>query len=156
MFLADGVTRIPDLIKAGVKISLGTDGGCSNNRISVFEEMRMCALLQKVTHLDGTCITADEVYRMGTTNAGDVLRLPIGSLEAGKYADFVAIDLDDLSLAPKKELFANMVYAMQPGAITHVVVNGRTVFDKSGIQTVSEREISRLVEQLLDKWPQRS
>ncbi|MDU2242577.1 MAG: amidohydrolase [Paenibacillus sp.] len=152
MFLADGVTRIPDLVKAGVNVSLGTDGGCSNNRISVYEEIRMCALLQKVSRLDGTCMTAEEVYRMGTENAGRMLRLPIGSLEAGKYADFTAIDVNDLSLAPKGELFANMVYAMQPGAITNVVVAGRSVFDKSGIRTVSERTIGRKVEQLFEKW----
>lgn len=152
MFLADGITRIPDLVKAGVNVSLGTDGGCSNNRISVYEEMRMCALLQKVARLDGTCITANQVYRMGTENAGRMLRLPIGTLEAGNCADFNAIDLHDLSLAPRSELFANMVYAMQPGAITNVVVAGRPVFDKSGIRTVSESEIGRKVELLFEKW----
>ncbi|AJY74177.1 amidohydrolase family protein [Paenibacillus beijingensis] len=152
MFLADGITRIPDLVKAGVNVALGTDGGCSNNRISVYEEMRMCALLQKVARLDGTCITAGQVYRMGTENAGHMLRLPVGTLEAGKCADFNGIDLHDLSLAPRNELFANMVYAMQPGAITNVVVAGRSVFDKTGIRTVSEREIGRKVELLFEKW----
>lgn len=66
MFLSDGVTRIPDLQQAGVRIGLGSDGACSNNRISVFEEMRMCSLLQKVTRLDGTCITGKQVFEMGT------------------------------------------------------------------------------------------
>ena len=151
MFLSDGVTRIPDLVKAGVTVSLGTDGGCSNNRISVFEEMRMCALLQKVSRLDGTCITAEEVYRMGTVNGGKVLRLPVGSLETGQFADFVGIDVHDLSLAPRTELFANMVYAMQPQAIKQVVVNGKLVVDASGLLTVSEREIGQKVDQLWEK-----
>ncbi|CAM4172856.1 amidohydrolase [Paenibacillus alkaliterrae] len=152
MFLADGVTRIPDLMKSGVRISLGTDGGCSNNRISVFEEMRMCALLQKVTRLNGTCVTANDVFRMGTVNGADALRLPTGSLEAGKAADFIALDLLDLSLAPKRELFANMVYAMQPGAIAHVVIGGRPVFSEGKLLTVTGQEIGSRVDRLFDKW----
>ncbi|MHA6534744.1 amidohydrolase family protein [Paenibacillus sp. BAC0078] len=152
MFLADGVTRIPDLLQAGVRVTLGTDGGCSNNRISVYEEMRMCALLQKVSRLDGTCITAEQVYRMGTSSAGDILRMPIGSIEAGQHADFAALDIHDLSLAPKKELFANMVYAMQPGAVTTVVVGGKIIFEQGKILTVSESSIGGRVDRLFEKW----
>lgn len=152
MFLADGVTRIPDLMKSGVRVSLGTDGGCSNNRISVFEEMRMCALLQKVARLNGTCITANDVFRMGTASGAEALRLKAGSIEAGKAADFIALDIHDLSLAPKRELFANMVYAMQPGAIAHVVINGRLVFNEGRLLTVAEGEISSRVERLFDRW----
>ncbi|OBZ16983.1 MULTISPECIES: amidohydrolase family protein [Bacillales] len=152
MFLADGVTRIPDLLKSGVNITLGTDGACSNNRISVFEEMRMCAMLQKVTRLDGTCITAGQVYEMGTKRAGDILRLPIGVLEQGAYADFVALDVHDMSLAPKNELFANMVYAMQPGAISYVVVGGKVIVDNGKLTTVPERNIVHRVDSLFDKW----
>ncbi len=152
MFLADGVTRIPDLLQAGVRVTLGTDGGCSNNRISVYEEMRMCALLQKVSRLDGTCITAEQVYRMGTSSAGDILRMPIGSIEAGQHADFAALDMQDLSLAPKKELFANMVYAMQPGAVTTVVVGGKIVFEHGKLLTVSESAIGGRVDRLFEKW----
>ncbi len=152
MFLADGVTRIPDLVKAGVRVALGTDGGCSNNRISVYEEMRMCALLQKVSRLDGTCITAEQVYKMGTANAGEILRMPIGSLQAGQHADFVALDINDLSLAPKKELFANMIYAMQPGAVSSVVVAGRIIFEHGKLQTISESSIGGRVDQLFAKW----
>lgn len=152
MFLADGVTRIPDLLKSGVKVSLGTDGGCSNNRISVFEEMRMCALLQKVSRLDGTCITANDVFRMGTANGAEMLRLQTGTIEAGKAADFTALDIHDLSLAPKRELFANVVYAMQPTAIAHVVIDGKLVFSKGGLLTVAEQEISSRVNRLFEKW----
>ncbi|MBW4081448.1 amidohydrolase family protein [Paenibacillus sp. S150] len=152
MFLADGVTRIPDLLQAGVRVALGTDGGCSNNRISVYEEMRMCALLQKVSRLDGTCITAEQVYRMGTSSAGDILRMPIGSIAAGQHADFAALDIRDLSLAPRKELFANMVYAMQPGAVSKAVVGGKLVFEQGKILTVSEASIGGRVDRLFEKW----
>lgn len=155
MFLADGVTRIPDLMRAGVDVMLGTDGGCSNNRISVFEEMRMCALLQKVSRLDGTCVTAPDVYRMGTSNAGKILRLPVGRLAPGLAADLVMLDLQDLSLAPARELFSNMVYAMQPGAVSRVIVNGRTLFEKGALATVTEGEISGRVNALFEQWQRR-
>jgi 5-methylthioadenosine/S-adenosylhomocysteine deaminase len=114
--------------------------------------MRMCALLQKVSRLDGTCITAGQVYRMGTRSAGEILRLPVGSLETGQYADFAALDLHDLSLAPKRELFANMVYAMQPGAIRTVVVGGKVVFEQGKIKAVSEAAIGGRVDRLFEQW----
>ncbi|XEC96183.1 amidohydrolase family protein [Paenibacillus tarimensis] len=152
MFLADGVTRIPDLQNSGVTIALGTDGGCSNNRMSVYEEMRMCSLLQKVKRLDGACITAGQVYEMGTKGGGLLLRLPVGSIEVGNHADFNALNLNDLSLAPSNELFANMVYAMQPGAVSHVVIAGRIVVDKGRIATVPERHIIEKVDRLMESW----
>ncbi|CAG7638523.1 amidohydrolase family protein [Paenibacillus allorhizosphaerae] len=152
MILADGITRIPDLLQSGVNITLGSDGACSNNRISVFEEMRMCSLLQKVARLDGTCVTAKQVFDMGTKRAGDILRLPVGTIAIGMHADFVALDINDLSLAPKNELFANMVYSMQPNAISHVVVAGKVIVENGRVTTVREQRIVDRVDRLFAKW----
>ena len=74
MILGDGITRITELQAAGVRIGLGTDGGCTNNRLSVFEEMRMAALLQKVRHLDGTRLPAEDAFAMGTRGGGRAAR----------------------------------------------------------------------------------
>jgi 5-methylthioadenosine/S-adenosylhomocysteine deaminase len=156
MYLSDGVTNIPELIQSGVRIALGSDGACSNNRISVFEEMRMCSLLQKVTKLDGTCITAKQVYDMGTKTGAELLRLPVGELKEGLKADFVSVDVDDLSLTPKTELFANVVYSMQPNAIKDVVVNGKTIVENGRLQSVSERKIVQQVDRLFEKWQSES
>ncbi|MFC3885645.1 amidohydrolase family protein [Bacillus songklensis] len=152
MFLSDGVTRIPDLLQAGVRISLGSDGACSNNRISVFEEMRMCSLLQKVTRLDGTCITAKQVYDMGTKVGAELLRLPTGLIKEGLQADFVTLNVNDLSLSPKTELFANMVYSLQPNAIADVVAGGKMIVENGKLLTVSEQTIVQKVDQLFEKW----
>jgi 5-methylthioadenosine/S-adenosylhomocysteine deaminase len=152
MFLSDGVTRIPDLAQAGVRITLGSDGACSNNRISVFEEMRMCSLLQKVTRLDGTCINAKQVFDMGTKVGGELLRLPVGVLQKDYQADFVTLNLDDLSLSPKRALFANVVYAMQPNAISDVVVNGKFIVKDGELTTISEKSIVHKVDRLFEKW----
>ena len=128
MFLADGITKTTELMQAGVVVGLGTDGACSNNRISVFEEMRMTALLQKVATLNATVISAQDVFAMGTANGSELLGLPVGTIEPGGYADFVGIDLRDLSLQPlyslEEQLLPNLVYSMQPNAIVRVVVGG--------------------------------
>ena len=152
MFLSDGVTRIPDLLEAGVRISLGSDGACSNNRISIFEEMRMCSLLQKVTRLDGTCINAKQVYNMGTKAGAEMLQLSTGEMKAGMKADFVTLDINDLSLSPKTELFANVVYSLQPNAITDVIVDGKIIVKDRSIKTISEQHIVNRVDSLMEKW----
>ncbi|WP_025701554.1 amidohydrolase family protein, partial [Paenibacillus forsythiae] len=152
MFLSDGVTNIPGLLAAGVRVSLGTDGACSNNRISVFEEMRMCSLLQKVTRLDGTCINAGQVFHMGTRAGGELLRLPVGDIRPGYCADFISVDLNDLSLSPTSELFAHIVYSMQPTAIRDVVVNGKLVVGGGRLLTVKESDIVHKINALLGRW----
>src|SRR5204862_7834315 len=88
MFLGDGVTDVVDLSARGVRIGLGTDGGCSNNRVSVFDEMRTCALLQKVGRLDGQAIDAETCWRMGTAGGGEMLGLPVRRLHSGFHARF--------------------------------------------------------------------
>ncbi|MDQ0255780.1 5-methylthioadenosine/S-adenosylhomocysteine deaminase [Evansella vedderi] len=152
MFLSDGITRIPDLYKSGVRISLGSDGACSNNRISVLEEMRMCSLLQKVATLDGTCIHAKQVFDMGTKMGAELLQLKAGEIREGLKGDFVSLKLDDLSLSPKKELFANVVYSLQPTAIKDVIVDGKTIVKDGELQTVNEKTIIDKVDRLFEKW----
>ncbi len=153
MFLGDGITDIPAMLAAGVRVALATDGGCSNNRTSVFDEMRTCALLQKVKRLDGAALSAEEVFAMGTTNGGSALRLPIGELAPGNHADFVALDLEDISLQPPNRLLKNIVYAMSPRAIRGVWVDGKQrLRDDELTGWLSLREISARVQLLTQHW----
>src|SRR5207237_1253199 len=78
MFLGDGITRLPELLRAGVRVGLGTDGGCTNNRLSVFEEMRMASLLQRVRLLDGAALSAERALALGTASGAEILGLPAG------------------------------------------------------------------------------
>lgn len=148
MFLADGITQIPELRNSGVRICLGTDGACSNNRISVYEEMRMTSLLQKVRTLEAPIIRAIDTYRMGTCVAGEILRLPIGAVKPGYRADFVAVNLEDLSLYPsaKDLLLPHVVYSMQPTAIRSVVVGGRTIVQDGKLLTIPNERVRGLVQ----------
>ncbi|MDX2087292.1 MAG: amidohydrolase family protein [Kofleriaceae bacterium] len=152
MFLGDGVTDLVDLVQRGVKVGLGTDGGCSNNRVSVFDEMRTAALLQKVHRIDGQAIDAETCFRLGTSTAGETLRLPIGKIAPGYRCDLVALDLDDPSLWPIQALEKNVVYALSPRAITDVVVDGREVVANRRLSHVPLDEIQARVGQLTADW----
>lgn len=152
MFLGDGITRIKEMQEAGICISLGTDGGCSNNRASIIEEMRMTSLLQKVKFCDSTVTRAEDMFAMGTVNGGRNLGLPIGDIKAGYAADFTVVDLNELSMQPRQNALKNLVYSSQPSAIQSVYVAGEKVFEAGRILTIPESEIVRRVQLTTQGW----
>jgi 5-methylthioadenosine/S-adenosylhomocysteine deaminase len=152
MFLGDGVTDVVDLVKRGVRVGLGTDGGCSNSRVSVFDEMRACALLQKVSRLDGQAISAETCFRLGTEGGGEVLGLPVGRLAVGARADLVFVDLDDPSLWPEQSLAKNVVYSLSPRAVTDVFVEGKAVVRDRALANVTLGEVKERVQRLTHDW----
>jgi 5-methylthioadenosine/S-adenosylhomocysteine deaminase len=152
MMLGDGITRLGEMKERGVLVGLGTDGGCTNNRLSVFEEMRMASLLQKVRHLDGTRLPAAEAFAMGTRDGARLLGLEVGEIAPGRPADLVAIDLDHPSLHPPIDLVGNVVYAMSPQAITDVWVHGRHVVRNRRLTTVDQGALMERVRALTRDW----
>jgi 5-methylthioadenosine/S-adenosylhomocysteine deaminase len=152
MFLGDGITDVVDLRARGVRVGLGTDGGCSNNRVSVLDEMRTCALLQKVARTDGQAITADDCLAMGTSGGGAVLDLPVGRIAPGFRCDLVAVDLDDPSLWPAQALEKNLVYSLSSRAITDVVVDGELVVEDRRLVRHSLADIQHRVTALTSDW----
>ncbi|HEY3807888.1 MAG TPA: amidohydrolase family protein [Kofleriaceae bacterium] len=152
MFLGDGVTDLVDLLARRVRVGLGTDGGCSNNRVSVFDEMRAAALLQKVHRTDGQAIDAEACFALGTQTAGEVLRIPVGRISPGFRCDLVALDLDDPSLWPAQALEKNVVYALSSRAITDVVVDGSQVVSARRLCNVQLDEIQARVGELTREW----
>ncbi|HEV8322676.1 MAG TPA: amidohydrolase [Myxococcota bacterium] len=145
MFLGDGIARLPEYDARGVNVALGSDGGCSNNQVSVFGEMRMCALLQKVARRDGATLSAEKVLAWGTRGGARALGLPVGEIAPGRRADLVAVDLDDLSLQPEGPLLKNVVYAMASNAVTDVWVEGRRVVKERALASYDVAEIRRRV-----------
>jgi 5-methylthioadenosine/S-adenosylhomocysteine deaminase len=152
MFLGDGITDLVDLRARGVRIGLGTDGGCSNNRVSVLDEMRTCALLQKVHRTDGQAITAEACFEMGTVAGGALLDLPVGRIAPGYRCDLVAVDLDDPSLWPPQALAKNLVYALSSRAIREVVVDAEVVVADGRLTQVPLDEIQERVLRLTRTW----
>jgi 5-methylthioadenosine/S-adenosylhomocysteine deaminase len=152
MFLGDGITRLPELLRAGVRVGLGTDGGCTNNRLSVFEEMRMASLLQRVRLLDGTALAAATAFALGTASGAQILDLEAGTIAPGRLADLVAIDLAEPSLHPRHDLLASIVYAMSERAVTDVWVHGRRVVEGGRLTTLSQQDLLARVRELTAGW----
>jgi 5-methylthioadenosine/S-adenosylhomocysteine deaminase len=153
MFLGDGVTRIIEMQKAGVALGLGSDGGCSNNRVSVFDEMRMCALLQKVTQLNSEVIPAEDAFAMGTAGSAATLGLPAGRIAENLYADFVLLDMDDPSLQPALHYLKNIVYSMTPQAVREVIVGGASVYRDDQPLRVGWHDILGGLRAAVKGWP---
>ncbi|MBI2492850.1 MAG: amidohydrolase [Candidatus Rokubacteria bacterium] len=152
MFLGDGITRVPELRRAGVRVGLGTDGGCTNNRLSVFEEMRMASLLQRVRLLDGAALSAETAFALGTRGGAELLGLEAGAIAPGMLADLVAVDLGHVSLHPPSDLLKSVVYAMSPQAVTDVWVHGRAVVRGGRLVTADLPELLARVRELTRGW----
>jgi 5-methylthioadenosine/S-adenosylhomocysteine deaminase len=151
-FLGGGISPVAQLRAAGVPVCLGTDAGGANSRQSLFEEMRMAALLAKASTRDGTIMTARDALLMGTTAGGIALRMPVGRLAAGYHADLVGLDLTALSLRPRRTVTQNIIYAMQPEAVDRVMVGGRLVVEGGTVLTADAAEIAAQVDALTAGW----
>jgi 5-methylthioadenosine/S-adenosylhomocysteine deaminase len=151
-FLGDGIAPIRQMLERGIPVCLGTDGGCTNSRQSIFEEMRMAALVAKAAATDASVLSAEETFLMGTARGGEILGLPIGRIAADHAADLVVLDLDALSLQPVQTAPRQIVYSMQPEAIHRVIVGGETVVEDGRLMRVDESEIVSKVRAVTSGW----
>jgi 5-methylthioadenosine/S-adenosylhomocysteine deaminase len=151
-FLGDGVAPLREMLARSIPVALGTDGGCTNSRQSVFEEMRMAALLSKAVNADAEAMGADEVLLAGTERGGRVLGLPVGRIAADHAADLVVLDLGDLSLQPASTASKQVVYAMQPWAVRRVIVGGETIAEEGHLTRVDERQIAANAAEITKGW----
>jgi 5-methylthioadenosine/S-adenosylhomocysteine deaminase len=151
-FLGDGIAPVRQMLERNIPVCLGTDGGCTNSRQSVFEEMRMAALLAKAVASDGSALGAEETLLMGTARGAEALGLPVGRIAADHAADLVVIDLAALSVQPAKTASQQIVYSMQPEAIARVIVNGEVVVEGGRLTRVDEHEIAAKVQELTAGW----
>ena len=143
MKLASGVAPVVELLRRGVCVGLGTDGCASNNNLDLFQEMDSAAKLHKVHRLDPTVMDARTVFRMATRDGARVLGLEsrVGSLEAGKKADIIILDLDQPHLTPLYNIYSHLVYAARGADVTRVIINGRTVMKDRQLLSLDLREI---------------
>jgi 5-methylthioadenosine/S-adenosylhomocysteine deaminase len=151
-FLGDGIARVPEMLARGVRVGLGPDGGCANNRQSVFDEMRSASLLAKARLTDGSALDALSAFRLGTEAGADLLGLRIGVLEQGRYADLVGLDLDDLSLLPGPARERHLVHSMQPTAVARVMVGGEVVVERGALTRFELAEVRARVEEATKGW----
>ena len=140
MKLASGACRVDNLTACGITVGIGTDGPASNNNLDLFEEMRTASLMAKLVSGDPEALDARSCLRMATINAARVLGMEdeIGSLEPGKLADVIVIDLDRPHLTPLYVPSSHLVYVARGSDVRDVIVNGRRVVRNGRITTVDE------------------
>ncbi|MBO0781808.1 MAG: amidohydrolase [Ktedonobacteraceae bacterium] len=141
--LASGVCKVPQMLLSGVNVALGCDGGPSNNDYDLIREMKLAAILHKGVTRDPLIVPAETVLEMATINGARALGLEheIGSLEVGKKADLVVIDLNRLHTTPSPNPVSSLVYAATGGEVDMVVVDGQVVVEQGTLLTMDEQEI---------------
>ena len=143
MKTASGVAPVPEMLAAGIPVALGTDGAASNNSLDMFSEMKFAALLSKAHKLDPTALPARVVLEMATINGAIALGLQdkIGSLEVGKKADIVMVDMKKPHLAPLHNVISHLVYSAVGGDVDTVVVDGKVLMRERGVLTLDEVKV---------------
>jgi 5-methylthioadenosine/S-adenosylhomocysteine deaminase len=145
MKLASGVAPLPQMMRAGVAVGLGTDGAASNNDLDMWEEMDTAAKLHKLTTGDPKTLTAAEAFALATINGARSLHMDsdIGSLETGKRADIVVVDLDALNQTPRYNIYSHLVYATKAADVLTVVIEGRILMRDRRLLTLNEALIKQ-------------
>jgi 5-methylthioadenosine/S-adenosylhomocysteine deaminase len=143
MKLASGVAPVPEMLKQDMPVGLGTDGAASNNDLNLWEEMDTAAKLHKLISKDPKVVTAQEAFEMATIRGARALHLEkeIGSIEKGKRADLVIVDLDGLNQTPYYNIYSDLVYSAKAGDVRTVIVEGRVLMRDRRLLTLNETKI---------------
>ena len=140
MKLASGICPVQVFNKAGINISIGTDGACSNNDLSMLDEIRSAALLAKIHTADPTAVSTWDALEMATINGAKALGIDevVGSLTPGKAADVIAINADDFAMLPLFQPSSQIVYSAQTHHVTDVFVAGKPLMRNGKLTTMDE------------------
>ena len=141
--LGSGIAPVTKMRARGITVSLGADGAACNNRLDMFEEMRLAAVLQAMRNEPGSLPARDVVWmatRAGASTLG--LEDEIGSLEVGKRADVIVVDRDRPHLAPGPDPYSTLVYAVRGSDVRTTVVDGELLVDEFTPVRVDRAEIA--------------
>lgn len=143
LYLASGVPPIPAMLSAGLTVGLGSDGPASSNNHSLFQAMKVAALLQKGVHRDPTMMTAEKVLEMATIDGARAIGLDhlVGSLEPGKRADVVVVSTDHPAMTPVHHPVSSLVYSALGHEVSDVFIDGEPVLRQGQLTRVSEKAV---------------
>ncbi len=141
--LSSGIAPVPKMLKAGIKVSFGTDGAASNNDLNILSEMSTAAKVHKAISGDPTVLDARTALLMATRWGAEAVGLGdiTGSIEKGKLADITVINLDKPHLLPLYDIYSHIVYSAMASDVETVFVNGKLVIDKGRLCTADEKKI---------------
>ncbi len=143
MKLSSGAAPVPQMLKTGLRVGLGTDGAASNHDLSLWEEMDTAAKLHKLVTMNPTVVSAPQALEMATIGGARAIHREkeIGSLEVGKRADLIMVDPSALHLTPMYNLYSHLVYAAKASDVTDTIVNGRVLMRNRRLLTLDEEAI---------------
>ena len=141
--LASGFAKIPQMLNLGVPVSLGCDGGPSNNTYDMVREMRLAALIHKPVVKDPLVVSAEDVIEMATLGGAVAMGIDdkVGSLEVGKLADIILIDMRTLGLTPAVNPVSNLVYSGNGLNVDTVMVNGKILMKDKQLLTLDRDKV---------------
>jgi len=149
MKLGDGgVAPLPEMFERGVTVSLGTDSASSNNCLDMFETMKICSLLHKAQRWDPTILPAQKVLDLATLGGAETLQIAekVGSIEEGKAADIIALDLNAPNMMPihgGDTVVSDLIYSAKGMNVSVTIVDGRLLMAEGKFQTIDEHEVYR-------------
>ena len=128
--LASGIAPIKRYVDEGINVAIGTDGPASNNALDMFREMYLTATLAKVREMDAECVSAEEVLYAATAGGAHAMCLDdCDSLEVGKKADIVMLDLNQPNMQPENNIVKNIVYAGNKTNVKMTMVDGKILYE---------------------------
>ena len=148
MKIGCGIAPVPEMLEAGIPVAIGTDGAASNNTLDLLNEMKFAALLHKVRKLDPTAMPAQSVLEMATINGARALGIEdrVGSLEIGKLADVVVVDLQTPHLTPLHNVVSHLVYNAVGNDVDSVIIDGKTVMLDREVLTLDGRRVLEMAQ----------
>lgn len=156
--LASGFAPVPKMLEAGLNVGIGTDGPASNNDLDMFEEIRLAAFIAKASSNDPTAVPAVQALEMATRLGARALHIGhlTGSLEVGKRADLILVDLARLNNIPRfrrdpENVYAQIVYAAKAVDVTDVMVNGQWLMRQHQLLTLNENELAAAAQEYAHK-----
>lgn len=152
--LASGICDVRKLIDSGILVGLGTDGASSTTTLDMFEEMRLCAYLQKLKYMDPSIVDSFEILKMATLNNAKILGKDkdIGSIQIGKKADLIILDLDKIYFKPNLDIASLLIYAANGDCVDTSIINGKIVMKDREILTINEKEIIEKCDKLVKEF----
>ena len=155
--LAVDIAPVAEFRQAGLSIGLGTDGAASNNRLDIWESLRLMSLIQKYSQQTPSVLSLAEALYVATVESAHVFGMgeQLGKIAPQYLADLILIDLSGLHHQPNANIPANLVYSMQPSDVQTVIINGQIVMRDRQILTVDKAEVIYRVNQRLKRLQQR-
>lgn len=158
MKLASGISPVTEMIDNGICVSLGTDGAASNNNLDLFQEMKTSTLLQKVNCMDPTALPTRKVLEMATIDGARALGWEdeIGTIQVGKKADLILVDMKAPHLIPSGNYLSHLVYSAEGSDVDTVICNGQILMQEKEVLVLDTVEVMDLAQEAAQDLLQKS